>query len=139
LGRGNLLARDNQQARDNVQAGLGRATNARYMLRLLSLLACLLVPSKASEVAESAVASMQSILVIVWPHKASSGTMDDDPIWKVLQEPDALKHNLWRLDKHHSAVCAEILAVILERWPRSWPGTEWARLRWSGLSYLISA
>ena len=100
-----------------ASAGLGRATNGRYMLRLLSPLACLLVPSKASEAAQSAAAAMQSILVTVRPQKASGGTMDDDPIWKVLQESDALKHILWRLDEHHSAVCAEVLAMILERWP----------------------
>lgn len=104
-----------------ASAGLGRATNGRYMLRLLSPLVCLLAPSKASEAAVSAATAMQSILVTVRPQIASDGTMGDDPIWKVLHESDALKHILWRLDKHRTvlgiAECAEVLAMILERWP----------------------
>lgn len=103
-----------------ASAGLGRATNGRYMLRLLSPLACLLAPSKTSEAAVSAATAMQSMLVTVRPQTASDITMGDDPIWKVLQASEALKHILWRLDNSREigvAECAEVLAVIMERWP----------------------
>ncbi|KAG0572040.1 hypothetical protein KC19_VG064400 [Ceratodon purpureus] len=104
-----------------ASAGLGKATNGRYMQRLLSPLACLLAPSKASDAAVSAATAMQSILVAARPQIAFDGTMDDDPIWKVLRETDVLKHILWQLDKNRSvagiAECAEFLAIILERWP----------------------
>ena len=104
-----------------ASAGLGKATNGRYMQRLLSPLACLLAPSKASDAAVSAATAMQSILVAARPQIAFDGTMDDDPIWKVLREADVLKHILWRLDKNRAVVgiaeCAEVLAIILERWP----------------------
>ena len=99
-----------------ASVGLGRRTNGRYMLRLLSPLACLLAPSKGSEAAVSAATAMQRVLATVRPSTAS-----DDPIWKVLHESDALKHILWRLGKRHTAPgtaeCAEVLTMILERWP----------------------
>lgn len=106
-----------------ASAGLGRATNGRYMLRLLSPLTCLLAPSKTSDAAVSAATAMQSMFATVRHQIASDGTLGDDPIWKVLQESDALKHILWRLDKSHAALgigvaeCAEVLAMIMERWP----------------------
>lgn len=102
-----------------ASAGLVRATNGLYMRRLLSPLAYLLAPSKASDAAVSAAIAMQSILVNARPQKTSDGTVVDDPVWKVLEESEAVKHILWRLDNPRAsgvAECAEVLAMIMERW-----------------------
>lgn len=104
-----------------VSAGLGRATNGRYMLRLLSPLSCLLAPAKATEAVVSAATAIQSILATVRPQISFDGTMGDDPVWRVLEDSDALKHILRRLEDpvattSEIAECTEVLAMILERW-----------------------
>lgn len=101
-----------------ISAALVKATRFQYMVRLLGPLACLLAPSKTSEAAVFAATALQ-ILLVNLRFQVSS---DDDPTWKVLQESEALKHILWRLENSRAPVApdfAEVLAAILERWPRA--------------------
>lgn len=106
-----------------ASAGLAGATQGRYMLRLLSPLAFLLSPSKTSLATASAAVAMQSILTTVRTRTADGQSVADDPVWKTLEDASVLKNIIWRLDKKNSnglvgvAECAEILAIILERWP----------------------
>lgn len=97
-------------------AALVKVTRFQYMVRLLGPLAGLLAPSKTMEAAVFAATALQILLVNLLRSQVSS---DDDPTWKILQESEALKHILRRIENSRAPEFAEVLAAILERWPRA--------------------
>lgn len=105
--------------------GMAVATQGRYMLCLLPPLAFLLAPSKAPQAAVSAAKAMQSILALVRPHKFTTVGMASDEVWETLHDADTLKNVMWRLDMTQNnstggagvAEFAELLTILLERWP----------------------